>query len=453
MSVYRSDGNSWQAAGNTQFTPDNVFYGRLILDNNDVPYVTFTDPNTNYRGSIMSLNGANWEYFGSPNFTGEWIDYCSTVFDDSNVPYTIYNDGVTRLMRYDATSWVQVGASPGNGNDHNLILNQYGNPVVSYTNISQNYNLIVKQLCTSITVNQNVAICYGENYQIGAQEFDQTGTYQVNLIRASGCDSIVNLSLTVLPQNIYNQSATICAGEIFNVGTNQYNQSGLFTTTLQSVLGCDSLVITDLTVLTPIETQQSVEICSGESLQVGNTVYTESGTYTEIIQSVEGCDSTITTFLIVKDPIDLSIDLTGNVLSSNQIGAQYQWIDCSTMNDLIGQIDQSFSAIETGNYSVEITLDGCSATSECQTVAIIGLNELNLDFLISPNPADNFIKISGSQFDEITLMDLSGRKLIVQKMESSYSSEIDLFEIKAGKYIVELKNKESIIGRAIFLKL
>ena len=50
-------------------------------------------------------------------------------------------------------------------------------------------------------------------------------------------------------------------------------------------------------------------------------------------------------------------------------------------------------------------------------------------------------------------MDLSGRKLIVQKMYNQYGTEIDLMEIKAGKYIVELKNKDAIIGRSIFIKL
>jgi len=453
MSVFKSDGNTWQAAGNTQFSPDNVFYGRLTLDNNDVPFVTFTDQSVNHRGSVMFLNGVTWEYLGSPNFTGEWVDYSSTVFDDSNVPYTVYNDGFTRLMSYNGTSWVQVSVSPGNGNDHHLILNHYGNPVVSYTIINQNYNLIVKQLCTPISVNQDVTLCFGEIYQIEGQEFDQTGTYQVNLIQTSGCDSIVNLNVTVLPQSNYTQSASICAGDIFTVGTTQYDQSGVYTTYLQSVEGCDSLVITDLTVLAPIETQQSVEICSGESLQVGITIYTASGTYSDILQSVDGCDSTVTTVLTVNEPIDLSLVLTGNVLISNQNGAQYQWIDCSTMSDLIGEIDQSFSVIESGEYSVEIALDGCTATSDCLPVDVIGLNELNLDFLISPNPADNSIKVSGSQFDEITVMDLSGRKLIVQKMYNQYDTEIDLIEIEAGKYIVELKNKDTIIGRSIFIKL
>lgn len=453
MSVYKSNGSIWQPIGNTLFTPVNVFYGRLAIDQNDIPFITFSNPNLNNAGSVMYFDGLAWVYLGAPAFTVDPVYYSALVFDDLNTPFIAFQNGTTKLMQFNGASWEQVADSPGLGSEHDLIFNQYGNPVLAYTNIYQNYNLTVKQLCTPISVNQDITLCFGEVYQFEGQIFDEVGTYQVNLISASGCDSIVNLNVTVLPQNNFNQSASICAGDIFTVGTTQYDQSGVYTTYLQSVEGCDSLVITDLTVLAPIETQQSLEICSGESLQVGTTVYTASGTYSDILQSVDGCDSTVTTVLLVKEPIDLSIVLTGNVLTSNQNGAQYQWIDCSTMSDLIGEIDQSFSVIESGEYSLEITLDGCTATSDCQPVDVIGLNELNLDFLISPNPADNSIKVSGSQFDEITVMDLSGRKLIVQKMYNQYDTEIDLIEIEAGKYIVELKNKDTIIGRSIFIKL
>ncbi len=453
MSVYKSDGNSWQAAGNTQFTPGNIYYGRLSLDNNDIPYVTFSDPNTNNRGSVMYLNGTTWDYLGSPNFTGEWIDYCSTAFDNSNNPYTVYNDGSTKLMKFDGTTWGQISVSPGNGSDHMLIFNQYQNPVLSYTNIYQNYNLIVKQLCTQTSVDQSINICFGESYQIGGQEFDQAGTFQINLISASGCDSIVNLTLTVLPQISNYQESTICAGETFTVGTNQYSQTGLYTTTLQSVNGCDSVVVTDLTVLAPNEVQQSFELCAGESVQVGSAIYTSSGTYTNTLQSIAGCDSIITTLLVVKDPIDVSVDLTGNLLTSNQVGAQYQWIDCSSMGDIIGQIEQTFTSTESGNYAVEITYDGCVATSDCQTVEILGLEALASVFLMAPNPTEGMLKISGDVFDEIIIMDLSGRHLIVQKYNDLHTVEMDLSEIGAGKYIVELKNKDLIIGRANLIKL
>lgn len=504
MSVYRSDGNSWQAAGNTQFTPDNVFYGRLILDNNDIPYITFTDPSTNHRGSIMVLNGANWEYFGSPNFTGEWVDYCSTVFDGSNVPHTVYNDGTTRLMRYDGTSWVQVGLSPGNGNDHHLILNQFGNPVVSYTNISQNYNLIVKQFCTAISVDQNVAICNGDVYEIGGQEFSAPGNYQINLIRTSGCDSLVNLTLTLLPVNSSNQEVSICAGEVFQVGAASYTESGVYTNILQSVSGCDSLVTTQLSVIPTITSQQEiticfgesfqvgttvlsspgiystviqaasgcdsivttnlnildnilttqeVDLCSGESIQVGLSVYSAPGTYTDILMAVNGCDSTVITAVNVQTPIVTTISILPSTLIADQAGATYQWIDCSTQNPIQGETNQSFSPLISGDYAVEIIMGFCSTISDCISFDIAEINEFANLYRIYPNPTNGVVMLEGAGYDDFKVVDLTGRVVVVSNFIIDGSHQIiDLSPLDSGRYILELFSNEGQYSREIILK-
>ncbi|MBK8566442.1 MAG: gliding motility-associated C-terminal domain-containing protein [Saprospiraceae bacterium] len=45
----------------------------------------------------------------------------------------------------------------------------------------------------------------------------------------------------------------ICSGNSFAAGGNNYNQTGIYFDTLQLVGGCDSIVITNLTVLTPVQ--------------------------------------------------------------------------------------------------------------------------------------------------------------------------------------------------------
>ena len=42
-------------------------------------------------------------------------------------------------------------------------------------------------------------------------------------------------------------------------------------------------------------------ICQGESLAIGNSVYTSSGTYTDVLIAANKCDSIITTVLHVSD--------------------------------------------------------------------------------------------------------------------------------------------------------
>ncbi len=60
----------------------------------------------------------------------------------------------------------------------------------------------------------------------------------------------------------------ICAGSSFSAGGNTYNQSGIYFDTLQLAGGCDSIVITNLTVLPPL--QQTIQIVN-QGVGAGNT--------------------------------------------------------------------------------------------------------------------------------------------------------------------------------------
>ncbi|MCG8331974.1 MAG: gliding motility-associated C-terminal domain-containing protein [Chitinophagales bacterium] len=51
---------------------------------------------------------------------------------------------------------------------------------------------------------------------------------------------------------VTNQSDTICAGDTYNIGGSSYTASGIYSDTFSLFMGCDSIVVTDLTVLEPI---------------------------------------------------------------------------------------------------------------------------------------------------------------------------------------------------------
>ena len=93
----------------------------------------------------------------------------------------------------------------------------------------------------------------------------------------NGCDSIVNLNLTVHPIYSENITEVICEGESVTVGTSTYTSTGNYTDILASVNGCDSIVNLDLTV-NPIYTEDITEvICEGESENVATITGNECG--------------------------------------------------------------------------------------------------------------------------------------------------------------------------------
>ena len=143
-------------------------------------------------------------------------------------------------------------------------------------------------------------ICSGDSVIVGNNTYKVSGIYKDVLQNQHGCDSIVVTDLTVKAAQTVNQSVSICSGSSYTIGNHTYTSSGIYRDTLQSYQGCDSIVVTDLTVSNKIEAHQSVEICSGSGYTIGNHTYTSSGIYRDTLQGYQGCDSIVVTNLTIK---------------------------------------------------------------------------------------------------------------------------------------------------------
>jgi len=143
-------------------------------------------------------------------------------------------------------------------------------------------------------------VCFGHSYLFGTQTYSASGTYTDTLTSASGCDSIVTLSLTVGQQITNALSANVCYGHTYQVGAHSHNSSGTYTDTLTSASGCDSIVTLTLTVGSAITSIVYDTICQGQSYQLGGTAYSSSGIFADTLTSASGCDSTVTLHLFVN---------------------------------------------------------------------------------------------------------------------------------------------------------
>lgn len=132
---------------------------------------------------------------------------------------------------------------------------------------------------------------------------DVTTTYHVAV--SNSCDFVSEFSVTinVNPVPSTELDTTICEGEMLFIGANIYIESGTYIATFDLPTGCDSLVTTHLTVLPNSEEIIETSICAGASYILPNfTEVNQSGTYTAILASQNGCDSTITVNLTVNNP-------------------------------------------------------------------------------------------------------------------------------------------------------
>ena len=94
------------------------------------------------------------------------------------------------------------------------------------------------------------SVCFGESYTWNGQTYATTGEYQQTFVAANGADSIVTLQLTVRPEvPATEEHVTVAYSETHTWNGVTYTESGSYSATLQDAFGCDSVVTLHLTVL------------------------------------------------------------------------------------------------------------------------------------------------------------------------------------------------------------
>lgn len=157
-------------------------------------------------------------------------------------------------------------------------------------------------LSTSASANA-VSICSGDSFFVGGSFQQLAGIYHDTLSNQLGCDSVITTTLSLIPPVYHNISSYICYGDSVFVGGAYQHLAGIFNDTTVAASGCDSVVITNLSVIAPVNTILDVAICEGDSYLAGGSLQTQSGTYYDTLASMLGCDSIITTKLLVIVPV------------------------------------------------------------------------------------------------------------------------------------------------------
>ena len=221
------------------------------------------------------------------------------------------NYGTTGTMRYDMVTFSgqPVTATylwtPSNATTQTYTPTISGTykVTVSQAGICSGVDSVSVTVNPTFAVNINPSICSNQTYTLyGGSQVNTTGIYTENRTSVKGCDSTVIVNLTVYPVYTTNISATICSNQSYTLANGDVvNTSGSYTRTVPSVHNCDSTVTVALTVKPAQSIPVAASICAGQTytLPNGNTA-TTSGVYNSVFTGANGCDSTIVTTLTVK---------------------------------------------------------------------------------------------------------------------------------------------------------
>ncbi len=254
--------------------------------------------------------------------------------------------------------------------------------------VTANQTVIILGLPTSSTL--TVTSC-GAYTSSNGNIYPNSGTYTETITNVSGCDSTITIQLTVQQEFVINMSALFCKEYTVPSGTATYYVSGIYNDTLTSVLGCDSILVIDLTIL----------------------------------------------------PVDNTVTQNGLTLTSNAVGAQYHWINCNTGAQIFNATNQSFTPIYNGSYAVVVLQNGCYDTSICYTYYTTELlDEKDFSTInIYPNPSNGLFTVQAEGIHDalIDIYDMNGR-LILEDILLENKVLIDLSDKEKGVYFIRIED-------------
>ncbi len=199
-------------------------------------------------------------------------------------------------------------------------------------------------------------------------------------------DNISIASIGCITQTSETISASICDGQLYTLNGQTYTTAGIYYDTLTNAAGCDSVITLILTVNPTFNLTIDTTILQGESIIFNNTTYTESGTYTTNLTTVNGCDSTVTLNLTVSGALidvenGLTISLYPNPTSSNATLSIEGLTDSATII-LTDQQGKEISRQTLLSNEKQTTIDTYNLASGVYYISIIRGSTINTQKLI-----------------------------------------------------------------------
>lgn len=267
---------------NLDIVPNTIAFNSITICENDSIYIAGA-----YQNEVGIYYDTLTNYIGCDSIIVTDLNITTTLIDTTNLAICI-GDSIFVAGAFESTPGIYIESFTSTSGCDSLVYNRLTVNPVQLTALEEE-------------------ICYGNAVEVAGNSYNETGFYIDTLTTTVGCDSIITLNLTVWPQSTTQRNVTICSNETYNFGNNILTTTGIYLDTLADFRGCDSILQLDLNILPLLDTMLTASICPGDSYEIGNSVYEESGLFSDTLIASTGCDSIVTLDLNVWPEIPFTI--------------------------------------------------------------------------------------------------------------------------------------------------
>jgi uncharacterized repeat protein (TIGR03803 family) len=369
-------------------------------------------PTVSITGSTTICNGANTTLTGMGAVSYVWASGGQTttaivVSPTNNATYTVTGTDASSCMNSKTIS-VTVNATP------------------------------------TVSITGSTTICNGANTTL-------TGSGAVSYVWASGGQTTT--AIVVSPTN--NTTYTVTGTDASSCMNSKTISVTVNTTPTVSVTGNTTICNGANTTLTGSGAVSYVWASGGQTTTAIVVSPTNNTTYTVTGTDANSCKKAITTTVTVNPLPNISTSLSGIVVSANQNGAVYQWLNCNNSNlPISGATNQSYTATVNGSYAVKVTLGSCPDTSSCVAVTLVDVNDKSHtnSFVYYPNPSTGVFSIATSEKEyELNICNFLGEKILSRNIQSE-KIEINLSNQPDGVYFLQLRTEQGTVTKKLVIQ-
>ncbi len=187
--------------------------------------------------------------------------------------------------------------------------------------------------------------------------------------------------------------------------------------------------------------------CQGVYLPSGRYVMF-SGSYLDTAHLSSGCTQVHYVNAQITTP-NTQVIQSVNKLTAVASTGSFQWLDCDNGYSIIlGETGNVFLASSLGSYALEVNVNGCRDTSDCQLISVLGIpnSNQNVEWNIFPNPAVDqlFIDHPFQRIHQMQVVDMSGKIFLTSNENQRV---ISLETIPVGMFMIQLTTEESVFSK------